>query len=281
MEGKQPQHSEEIDLFYVFRPIYTRTSRHFAAIRANFLLFLAIVVVATALGYCARFFIPRKYETEGVFATRFLPANYCELMTHDLNHHSGEALIADRLHLSPEIAADISNIALDPLTAPLDRSDTLLQGFVLHLRLSRIESLDSIQQALIGFYENNDYAIRRKEEKRVALTALHQDIIRHINSLDSIAPLVNSSIVPRASGQGIILGQPIDPVNLYKVQDSFVRQRVKVETELGHLNNIEVVQSFLKFSEPNYPKLWMFVAWFAGAGLILAIFLTPALGKRR
>ena len=101
-----------------------------------------------------------------------------------------------------------------------------------------------------------------------------------IASLDSLAPIVNSSVIPRSKGQGIILGQPIDPVNVYKAQDSVFRQRVKIETELTNMDNVEIVQPFLKLNEPNFPKFGCSTLCFIGGGLVLAFFLTPALGRK-
>jgi hypothetical protein len=288
MEGNQPTHSEEIDLAYLFRPvtqvirrIAAAVSRHFAALRANILLFVSILLLVSALGYCLRFILPRSYETEGIFATRFLPAKYCKLLTENLSMHVGDPLIAEQLHLSPGLANDITSISLMQLAEQLDLRDTLLQGFVLHLHLKTMDGLDSIQRSLENYFENNEYAVKRKEDRRTALLALRQDLIGRIANLDSLAPIVNRSVIPRATGQGIILGQPIDPVNVYKAQDSFFRQRVKIETELTNLDNIEVVQSFLKLSRPNYPKFFSLTLWFIASGLVLAFFLTPALGKKR
>jgi hypothetical protein len=287
MDGKQPTHSEEIDLAYLFRPVTQlmrrisyRTTRHFAALKANIFIFMAILLLVSAVGYCLRFVIPHSYETEGIFATRFLPAKYCELLTDDLNNHVGDPLIAEQLHIGADVAGNITKIALNPLTEPLDLRDTLLQSFILHLHLKKMDHLDSIQRSLVDYLENNQYALKRKEDMRVALQALRQNMIGRIASLDSLTPIVNSSVIPRSTGQGIILGQPVDPVNVYKAQDSFFRQRVKIETELTNLDNIQIVRPFLKLNEPNYPKFWLLTLYFIGGGLVLAFFLTPALGKK-
>jgi hypothetical protein len=287
MDGKQPTHSEEIDLAYLFRPVTQlmrrisyRTARHFAALKVNIFIFMAILLLVSAVGYCLRFVIPHSYETEGIFATRFLPAKYCELLTDDLNNHVGDPLIAEQLHIGADVAGNITKIALNPLTEPLDLRDTLLQSFILHLHLKKMDHLDSIQRSLVDYLENNQYALKRKEDMRVALQALRQNMIGRIASLDSLTPIVNSSVIPRSTGQGIILGQPVDPVNVYKAQDSFFRQRVKIETELTNLDNIQIVQPFLKLNEPNYPKFWLLTLYFIGGGLVLAFFLTPALGKK-
>ena len=173
MDGKQPTHSEEIDLAYLFRPvsrlmrrISDRTARHFAALKTNIFIFLAILLLVSAVGYCLRFVIPHSYETEGIFATRFLPAKYCELLTEDLNNHVGDPLIADQLHIGADVAGDITRIALNPLTEPIDLRDTLLQSFILHIHLKKMDHLDSIQRSLLDYFENNAYALKRKEEQQ-------------------------------------------------------------------------------------------------------------------
>jgi len=287
MEGNQPTHSEEIDLAYFFRPVTRglrrfsdRTARHFAALRANIFLFIAILFLISAAGYCIRFVVPESYETEGIFATRFLPAKYCELLTDDLNNHVSEPLMAEQLHIGADVAGSITKISLNPLTEPVDLRDTLLQSFILHIHLKKMDHLDSIQQALVNYFENNQYALKRKEQTTIALQALRQNIIGRIASLDSLTPIVNSSVIPRSTGQGIILGQPIDPVNVYRAQDSFFRQRVKIETQLTNMDNVEIVQPFLKLNEPNYPKFWLLTLCFIAGGLVLAFFLTPALGRK-
>jgi hypothetical protein len=288
MEGKQPTHSEEIDLAYLFRPVTHfaqrlagRTARHFAALKANIFLFISILLLISAAGYCLRFILPRSYGTEGIFATRFLPAKFCAVLTENLNGHVNDPLIAEQLHLAPDLADNIKSISLHELDEPLDVKDTMLQSFVLDLRLKKIDGLDSIQRSLVNYFENNEYAVKRKEDRRVALLALRQDIIARIADLDSLAPIVNRSVIPRSTGQGIILGQPIDPVDVYKAQDGFFKERIKVETELANLDNVQIVQSFLKLNNPNHPRFWLLSLWSIAGGLVLAILLTPALGRKR
>jgi hypothetical protein len=287
MEGNQPTHSEEIDLAYFFRPVTRwmrrfsdRTARHFAALKANIFLFIAILLLVSAVGYCLRFVLPRTYATEGIFASRFLPVKYCDLLTEDLNTHLSEPLLADQLHIGGDVADDITRISLDPMTDLVDPRDTTLQSFILHIHLKRMNNLDSIQKALVGYFDNNEFTVRRKEERRTALLKLHANVVAKIASLDSLTQIVNSSVIPRSTGQGIILGQPVDPVNVYRAQDSFFKAKVTIETELADMNNIETVQSFLKLSEPNYPRIMLLTLCCIGGGLILAFFLTPALGRK-
>jgi hypothetical protein len=280
MEGKQPQQSEEIDLFYMFRPVYRRTTRHFAALKANLLLFIGIVVVFCIIGFCLRYIVPRRYETEGVFGTRFLPAKYCALMIGELDRHTGEPLVGERLHIGNDVAGNITSLELLPMAEKLDVRDSVLQGFILRIWLKNVDQLDSIQKALIGYFENNDFALRQKTERNAGLTALRDGLDRQIRSLDSITPIVNSSVLPHNTGQGMVLWQPVDPVSVYRARDSFLIQRIRVESELTRTDNIEVVQSFSRLSKPNFPKLGVLFLWVAGGGLLLALIFTPFLGRK-
>ena len=47
------------------------------------------------------------------------------------------------------------------------------------------------------------------------------------NEIDSLKQIVNQSIIPRVTGNGIILGEPIDPVSIYRrAMDIFDKQLV-------------------------------------------------------
>ncbi len=287
MEGKQPTHSEEIDLAYFFRPvtklmrrISDRIARHFAALKANIFLFIAIFLLVSAVGICLRFVLPHSYATEGIFASRFLPVKYCDKLTEDLNQHLSEPLLSAQLHIGGDVADDITKISLDPVTDLVDPRDTTLQSFVLYIHLKKMDHLDSIQRALVGYFDNNEFTVRRREERKVALLKLRTNVIAKIASLDSLTQIVNNSVIPRSTGQGIILGQPVDPVNVYRAQDTFFKTKVSIETELADMDNIETIQSFLKLSEPNYPRFTLLIVCFIGGGLVLAFFLTPFVGRK-
>lgn len=288
MEGNQPVHSEEIDLSYFFRPIVKSArailqavARYFSILRANLVLFLCIVVLVSAMGFVLRYVVPGQFVTEGTFASRLLPTRYCDILTNDLDSHTGERLLEQQLHLAPETADQIRAIRLTPIDELLDSKDSSLRSFTLHLRLEKMDQLDSIQQALIAYYDNNEYAVKRKMERKNRLLALRTEMIAKIASLDSLSPIVNSSIVPRSTGQGIILGQPVDPVSIYQAQVAYYQQQIDIERELTNLDNIEVVQPFLRLTKPNYPHFNQLLLGAFIVGLLIALFLTPVYGKRR
>jgi hypothetical protein len=287
MEGNQPTHSEEIDLFYLFRPVGgllrktgSLISYYFLTLRANLLLFFAIVFVLSALGFSLRYFVPSFYVTQGTFASRLLPPDYCAILTESLDKQLGEPSLAATLHLSDGAADNIQSISLTPMNELLEMKDSNLRSFRIRMRLNNMETLDTIQKALIGYFENNEYVAKRKEELRRNLMALRLDIISKIASLDSVARIVNSSIMPRSSGQGIILGQPIDPVNVYKAQVNYYQQKLEIDRDLANLDNIEVIQSFYKLARPNFPKFNLVFLWAFVVSVGIALFLTPVWGKK-
>ena len=287
MEEKQPYHSEEIDLFYLFRPfarllrrIGAWLSHYLAVLQANLVLFAAIILVLTGLGFSLRFFVPTSYVTKGTFASRILPIAYCDIITKNLNEQIGEAQLPEELHLSEGLARNIRSISLTPVDVPLDSKDTTLRSFTFRLRLRKMEGLDSIQQALIGYFENNEYALKQKGLRRSMLLAVRSEITAKIASLDSLSPIVNNSIIPRSTGQGIILGQPIDPVNVYKAQVTYYEQRVEIDRDLANLSTLETVQSFYKLSRPNYPDFDQLFLYSFLISLVVALWMTPVYGKK-
>lgn len=287
MEGKQPTHSEEIDLFFIFRPIGKLLMRagvsiayYFSVLRANLLLFFAIVIILSGLGFSLRYFVPASYTTQGVFASRLLPASYCNILTEDLNSHTGEPVIAGLLHISAAAADHIGKIEMVPVKELLDSKDSALHGFSLILNLKKMDSLAVIQRGLVGYYENNEYSLRRKEERRSSLLSLRLDISAKIGSLDSLSRIVNSSIIPRSAGQGIILGQPIDPVNVYRAQAGYYKEKVDIDSTLANLDDIETVQPFLPLSIPNSPHFNKLFGYSILVALAIALIMTPVWGKK-
>jgi len=287
MEGKQPTHSEEIDLFFIFRPIGAILMRvgagidyYFSVLRANLLLFFAIVFILSGMGFCLRYIIPGSYKTQGIFASRLLPESYCDMLTDNLNNHAGEPVVASLLHISDAAADHIRKIEMVPVKELLDSKDSTLHGFSLILILKKMDSLAVIQRGLLGYYENNEYSRRRKEERRSALLSLRQDIMAKISSLDSLSRIVNSSIVPRSAGQGIILGQPIDPVNVYKAQAAYYEQKVTIDSNIANLDDIQTVQPFLPLSIPNSPRFNRLFGISFLVALGIALIMTPVWGKK-
>jgi hypothetical protein len=185
------------------------------------------------------------------------------------------------LKIGNEAAGDIQSINMSTMrdTFLLEKKDSAISLFKITLTLRSVQHLDSIQWALINYLENNEYSIKRKEAKRKALEAMKANLNYKLQSLDSLKKIVNSSIIPRSEGKGIILGEPIDPVSIYQAEVAYYREQLNIDQALATIDNIEVIQPFFKFNQTNYPRYNWIMAWCFLASLVIASLVILLFGK--
>ena len=287
----QKQNNAEIDLYYFFKPLGTALKKignllayAFRKIDANKIGFIIIVILITLAGYSLRYFIKPSYQTEGIFVSNILPGKYCSILLQNLNKIKGEnnLILARQLKINNEAAADIQSIGMSNMrdTFLIDRRDSTLSLFKIILIVKSTQHLDTIQWGLVNYLENNDYAIKRKEARRRSLHALKENLNRKLESLDSLKKIVNSSIIPRSEGKGIILGQPIDPVTVYQAEINYFREQLIIDQSLATIDNIEIIQPFLELDHTNYPRYNRLLMWYFLGSLVVAALLVFLFGKK-
>ncbi len=288
----QKQNTAEIDLYYFFKPVGTALKKTGMAfkqaakkIRANIIVFAIIVVVLSLAGYSLRFILKPAYKTEGIFISNILPGKYCSMLLKNLNGLKGEKnkpVLADRLKISREAASDIQSISMSTMrdTFLIERKDSTLSLFKITLLLRSVQHLDTIQWALVNYLENNEYALKRKEAKRKALQSMKENLDSKLRGLDSLKKIVNSSIIPRSEGKGIILGQPIDPVSVYQAEISYYREQLSIDQSIATIDNIEIIQPFFKINQTNHPRYNLIAAWFFIASLVIASLVVLMFGRK-
>lgn len=288
--NEQKQNAAEIDLLYFFKPLGTVLKKigigllyAFRKIGVNIILFGIIVLVFTLAGYLLRYSIKPAYRTEGIFVSNVLPGKYCSILLKNLNKLKGDKnlLLAQQLKINSEAAGDILSIKMSNMrdTFLIDKRDSTLSLFRIILTLKAIQHLDTIQWGLVNYLENNEYAVKRKDARKKALEAMNANLNYKLQGLDSLKKIINSSIIPRSEGKGIILGEPIDPVSVYQAELSYFREQLSIDQALATIDNIEVMQPFLKLSRTNYPSYTRLLAWFFLGSLAVASVAVLLFGK--
>jgi hypothetical protein len=284
--------SEEIDLLYFLRPInrgarkvYGWGEHYVRLLLHNALLFLAIVILITGFAYSTRYFIPKAYKVEGIFVSHILPAKYCGMMISNLNQLLGDENIsafAQHVNLPPDIAGQIAGLRVEPLrdTFFLEKKDSALALFKIVAILTSTDNIEKIQDGVVYYLENSEYAKNRKEARIKMLNQIQDTLTIRLKGLDSLKKLVNSSIVPRGQGQGIILGTPIDPVNVYNTEINYFREMMRTNETLSLMDNIEVVQPFLKRLKYNHPNFTKYLIYGFLASVLTALVVVPLFGRK-
>ncbi|HEX6180221.1 MAG TPA: hypothetical protein VFZ47_03200, partial [Chitinophagaceae bacterium] len=252
----------------------------------NRYLFAAILLLGSIAGYSLRYFITPTYKTDAILISEMLPSRYCTALLTNLNELRKPGNLPELskvLNTSLEAAYQIKGIeatASPRDTFALERRDSSMSAFRITLTLSHVNNLDQIEKGIINYLENNEYVRKRKEARIKNMLGQLQDLDLKLRSLDSLRQIVNSSVVPRSQGQGIILGEPINPVSVYQAEVAYTRDRANIQERLSTIEHIEVLQPFLRVHEhnsPNYEKLlnYAFIASF-----LFGIAIIPLIGRK-
>jgi hypothetical protein len=282
--NKQPNNSEEIDLLYFFNPLIQGTKWYFQKLRRNLFLFLGILLACSAIGYSLKFFLPKYFRTNAIFVS-YLPADFSSSMINDLqnliDNNQNASELAELLRISPASASTIKNLSTQPLDSLsyMNKKDTTASAFKIYLTVNDASSIPIIEEGLKNFLENNEYSLKRKQAKRQTLEAMKNDYIQKIKGLDSLKDILNTTIVPRSNGQGVILGEPISPIDAYALMQKFYQGQKEIEEQLMLLQNIEILQPFLKIKASNYPDYNKIFFYSVLIGLVLALLIAPLAGR--
>jgi hypothetical protein len=296
MSSVQKDIPEEVDILSFLRPIGSLVKKvfvfwgnQFTKIYNNAFLFSIITLAVFAIGFSLRYILPKQYQTKALFITHELPAEVCAIELGNLNQllkdKSNSALVADRLQISLDAAKALRSVTAKVnedifVTNKKEEVDTTNRIFQVTIRLKNPQFTDTVQNSLVRFLENNPYSVRRKEIKRAALHQLKANLLKKVQSFDSLKSIVNSSIIPRSSGQGIILGEPVNPVSIYQAEISYYKEQLKVDEELTLIENIEIIQPFLKLNAPNYPDYNAIALYCLLGGIILAFIIISTKGRK-
>jgi len=232
-----------------------------------------------------RHVIPPGYLTRGVFISHVLPGKYFAATSdnlQDLIDEPQKTLLANELKISNELAGNIRKITISPQndTFTVFKRDTAALAFTIELVIYNMNKVDSIQTALVNYFENSDYATRRKEAKIKTLMALRSSLQQKVVSLDSLKNIVNNSITPRSEGRGMIFGEPVDPVEVYSARTDNYKELLRIDEQLTLINNIEILQPFMKLEKYNYPKFNKMLIYVFLASLAVSFIVVPLIRWR-
>jgi hypothetical protein len=293
MEQKRTTSSEEIDLLYFFRPVgnaFKKASNwgvgFIRLLAYNRFLFAAILLVGSAAGYCLRYFIAPAYKTEAIFISDMIPARYCTNLIQNLNELRGPGNIpelARTLNIPQDAARQIKSIiptASMKDTFAVEKRDSSMSLFRVTLIVSNMQHIEAIQDGLVHYLEGNDYVRKRKEARLNNLITQKADLEQRIKNLDSLRTLLTNSVVPRSQGQGIILGEPINPVTVYQAEVSYLRDQLNIQEKIATIDNIEVLQPFFRINEYNHPNYDKYLNYAFIASFLFGLLVVALIGKR-
>jgi hypothetical protein len=287
--------NEEIDLIYFFRPIGklfstigNGISSWFRSIVKNTRYVFFFVIVFGLLGLSARFVLNKRFKTDGIFLSRVLTSGISLNIIKDLNQNVGVnenvSVVMQKLNLSEKDAKGIVSIKLKDMsdTLRLNNDDSLATTLRITLIVKDTGLIEKVQTGIVNLFENNAYALKRKQARLENLVELKKDLDTKINSLDTLKNIVSSSIIPKSNGQGtVFLGEPINPVSVYDKEVLFFREQLYLNEQIKNINTFEIIRPFTKISKTNSPDFLLIQAIALGVGLLLGLIFAPVLGKKK
>jgi hypothetical protein len=291
MQDNSPASQPEIDLLHFLRPltrlllkIWEGIKYYFLKLGANSVLFFSIIALVALAGAGIRFVKKPAYETDAIFVSHIIPADVCKDMLGKLN--SPYLSIARELKISESAAGTIEDVDVKKMEfINLHRTyDSLLYfnndslpAIQVKLIISNFDYIDTIQNALIGYLDFSPYSQSRTKARREALLSLRANLIKKIASMDSVQLLVNNSLQYKRDYAN---GDPINPMEGYEATLRYNKQKIAIDQELTTMDNIELLQPFIRYQKSNYPNYLQLLLLAVCVGLGLALVVTPLLGKK-
>ena len=291
MQDNSPASQPEIDLLHFLQPltrllqkIWEGIKYYFLKLRANSILFFSIIALVALAGAGIRFVKKPVYETDAIFVSHIIPAEICRDMLTKLN--SPYLSIGRELKISDAAAGTIEDIDVKKMESiNLHRTyDSLLYfnndtlpTIQVKLIIQNFDYIDTIQRALIGYLDFSPYSQSRTMARREALLSLRANLIKKIESMDSVQLLVNNSLQYKRDYAN---GDPINPMEGYEATLRYNKQKIAIDQELTTMDNIELLQPFIRYQKSNYPNYLQLFLLAVCVGLGLALVVTPLLGKK-
>jgi len=123
------------------------------------------------------------------------------------------------------------------------------QKFAIEVALTNNENFIILEKALLAYLRKNEYLKQKVLLKRDFLEKKKQRIQKEIKDLDSLKRNIEN--VFARENQNIQITDPGTITQLYEKTIKLKEDELKIDTTLAVLDNVRVVESFIKFNQPS------------------------------
>ncbi|MES2680260.1 MAG: hypothetical protein V4635_10260 [Bacteroidota bacterium] len=190
----------------------------------NFFMLLIFIVLGLGIGFGLYSLKTPFYEANFTVSHIRFENDYCGELIRNLNaainHQEENATLAEKLKMDGPSAAMVKHIGYRPLNEHMAKtfadSLSVFLPFRVEVEVYNNSVLPELQTSIMNYLESNEYAIAMKEIDRKTLDLVEKRVKGEIDEIDSLKKIVSRSIIPRTSGNGIILGEAMKPVDIYR-----------------------------------------------------------------
>jgi len=249
MNDNNRYEEKEIDILNIFRSI-KKGFLNFLQSIGKFVLFaikniktlLLFVIIGIGISVCFFYIKKTVYTSVLTVSHSRLNNGQCADLVNGLSKVADDTLLADMLGLSIKQAKEIKNISFNQINK--NDSSFLISNFKIEAKVYNVTVLDSLQNGIMNYLESNEYATKRKQLHQSFLDKIEERIKGEIIAIDSLKRVVDKSILPRSLGNGIILGESIDPVKVYKESMDLYKSQLNISEQKELNNSFEVIIGF-------------------------------------
>lgn len=234
-------------------------------IKRNLGLIIAFFVIGTAMGFIHSIMGTKIYESKMMVTSDILTDSYANKLNKNLNDiilDGNMDLLASRLNLSTEEAAKINSIEIEGV-----RKEAEKQLFYLFITARTLdpEVYPKLEAGLVSFFDNNEFAKLRVEQKKFFDRQIIKKLEDEIESLENFKTKIYQGNFFEST-KGNVMFDPTD-VNFKIVV--LTKEKLSYQNELALASSVQVVQGFTKFNRPVKPNKAISLATGSSVGLVL------------
>ncbi len=253
--------SDEIDLVLLFNKAIDLIICQFRSI-------ILTIIIGILFGLGVFFLQKPTYKSTFVGNTDAIRNEYVSLLAKNLNDLLAEGnseTVAQYLKISTALAKKIIKIEASQVNLKeikeASSSQNLVNTFQIDVLTSDPEILDSVQLGLIYYIQNNDFVKQRMILQKKYYENMIIKIDFEITKLDSLRNQLN---VKNTKAMELSM---LDPASINNSILQFYDKRLGYANQLATLNQVLVIQNFVKYKKPVSPKLILNVS--AGVSFVL------------
>lgn len=291
MDNKETKSPKEFDVDqYLVSSIQSivsacRTVLNYVKILFKRPITLALIVFGGLLfGWLLSYVLPSFYEVNMTLEVTAVNNEVSYELIQNLNtlvKNSSAEFAAQKLAADPMVLEDVFSIEMENMLSNIDIEDSIVNGAPFRIRaiLWNQDRVESLQALIVNYLESNPYSLKRKNLELNRTENLVNKIILEQKEVDSLKNIAASSLLIRGQGTGLIYGQPLDPINIYREAITLFQRQQELEIRKVLIDNVQVVTGFEASEKPTFPNKGIIIL--IGCFLVFLIYWVILIRKSR
>lgn len=218
--------------------------------------------------------VPNVYQSRMIFSSDVLTFSVSKALITDLNgliEENNTSELAKKLFLT---SAEASLIAELKIENSIEKSEALKEEekttLIITVNCKDPLLYTKLQPSLIKFFETNEYALLREKEKKAIYQGMVDKTSQEITELEKMrVQFLEGNLFKNLNATTILF----DPTSINARIIDLTREKLKNQSDLALVNNVQLVQGFVNFNRPISPMLSISLAAGAAIGVFFVIVL--------